>query len=161
MQKIIEAQENECVGNEVSEEEAKELMRMQGCNESYIEKVFTPRENKLSYLGVEEGTVFYQFYTKIGYIPNGQGEPLHSLDEIIGEKESQFHENDYPGIYDRFLQISSIEGEGSYFYEIDTEIVYDADWGEEDAMMSGKLEKKWPSFYAFLEWYYLGESSNA
>ena len=159
--KIIEEQEREETGNEVSEEEAKALMRKQGCNEAYIEKVFTPPEKKLEYLGVAKGCTFYEFYTSIGYVPMGQGEELHSLDEIVNEKESQFHEDENPGIYDRFLQISSIEGEGSYFYEIASGIVYDTDWGEEESMMKGTLEKKWPSFYGFLEWYYSDDGENA
>jgi len=156
--KIIDEQKNESVGKEISEEEAKSLMRKQGLNESYIEKAFTPAEKKLESLGVAKNTTFYEFHTNIGYIPIGQGEELHSLDEIIDEKESQFHEDDYPGIYDRFLQLSSIEGEGSYFYELSTGIVYDTDWGEENSMMDGTLKKKWVNFYDFLEWYYSADN---
>ncbi len=154
VQKIIAKQETEESENHISQEETKALLRKQGCSEAYIEKVFTPPENKLEYLGVAEGCAFYEFYTNIGFIPMGQGDELHSLDEIINEKESQFHEDEYPGIYDRFLQISSIEGEGSYFYDIELGLVYDANWGEENSMIEGTLEKKWPGFYEFLEWYY-------
>jgi hypothetical protein len=158
--KIIEEQERNPIGREVSEDEAKALMRKQGLNEEYIKKTFIKPEVKLKELGIEEGTTFYEFYTNLGFIPIGQGEEIHTLDDIIDEKESQFHEEDYPGIYDRFLQISSIEGEGSYFYEIATEIVYDTNWGEEEAMMLGTLENNWPNFYSFLEWYYSPEGKN-
>ena len=155
--KIIEQQKVEKSGKEISEEEAKDLMRKQGCSEEYIEKTFKSAESKLASLGVPEDSSLYEFYTNIGFIPLGQGEELNTLDGIIEHKESGFHEEENPGIYDRFLQLSSIEGEGSYFYEIETGIVYDADWGEEESMMQGTLAKKWPNFYSFLEWYYSPE----
>ena len=155
--KIIEQQKVKESGKEISEEEAKELMRKQDCSEEYIEKTFKSTESKLASLGVPEDSTLYEFYTNIGFIPLGQGEELNTLDGIIEHKESEFHEEEYPGIYERFLQLSSIEGEGSYFYEIETGIVYDADWGEEEAMTQGTLEKKWSSFYSFLEWYYSPE----
>jgi len=158
--KILEQEETNNTGKVVSEDEAKETMRKQGCSEEYITKVFTSPEKKLKDLGISEETTFYEFYTNIGFIPIGQGEELHTLDEIVNEKESQFHEDEYPGIYDRFLQISSIEGEGSYFYEIATDIVYDTHWGEEESMMTGTLNSKWPDFYSFLEWYFSEEENN-
>ena len=99
--------------------------------------------------------------TTYRYFPLGRGEELHSIDQIIDEKGSEFHEDENPGIYDRFLQISSIEGEGSYFYEIATDIVYDTDWGKEESMMMGKLEKKWDSFLDFINWYYLSNERSA
>jgi hypothetical protein len=52
------------------------------------------------------------------------------------------------------LQISSIEGEGSYFYDKKTDAVYDVDWGDMDDFMAGRLKPIFTSFYDFLEWYY-------
>jgi hypothetical protein len=55
------------------------------------------------------------------------------------------------------LQISSIEGEGSYFYDKKTDAVYDVDWGDMDDFMAGRLKPIFTSFYDFLEWYYSEE----
>jgi hypothetical protein len=137
-----------------SKDEERAILLKQGCSETYIRKTLRDSNEKLADLGVPKVSDFYEFYSRTRFMPVGEGEELNTLDGIIEHKESGFHEEDCPGIYDRFLQLSSIEGEGSYFYEIETGIVYDADWGEEKAMMLGTLEKKWPSFYAFLEWYY-------
>ncbi len=143
-----------------SKDEERSILLKQGCSEAYVKETLREPSEKLEELGVSKGNTFYEFYTWAYFIPIGQGEELNTLDGIIEHKESQFHEDDYPGIYDRFLQLSSIEGEGSYFYEIATDIVYDANWGEEEAMMSGILDKKWPSFYSFLEWYYSPEKDD-
>lgn len=140
-----------------SKDEEKSILLKQGCSKAYVKETLREPSEKLAELGVSKGTTFYDFYSRAYFIPIGQGEELNTLDGIIEHKESQFHEDDYPEIYDRFLQLSSIEGEGSYFYEIATDTVYDANWGEEEAMMSGTLDKKWPSFYSFLEWYYSPE----
>lgn len=140
-----------------SKDEERAILLNQGCSEDYIRKTLRDPSEKLAELGVTKGSTFYEFYSRARFVPIGNGEELNTLDGIIEHKESGFHEDDYPGIYDRFLQLSSIEGEGSYFYELETGIVYDTDWGEEEAMIQGTLEKKWPTFYAFLEWYYSPE----
>lgn len=98
---------------------------------------------------------FIYFYTNVTIPPIGNGDELHTLESIIEEKEEEYHEEECPGLYERFLQLSSIEGEGSYFFEIETGKVYDANWGEEHIMMEGTLSKCWKCFAAFLDWYYI------
>ena len=63
----------------------------------------------------------------------------------------------YPQIGKRYLQLSSIEGEYSYFYDKETDALYGVDWGEMDDFMAGKLKPLFTSFYDFLEWYYSEE----
>ena len=123
---------------------------------SYEDGIYIREQAKqaIKKMGIDSESIFAYIMTEYRNLPLGRGEELYSLDQIIDEKESQFHEDEYPGIYDRFLQLSSIEGEGSYFYEIATDIVYDTNWGDEECMMNGKLEKKWFSFLNFIEWYY-------
>lgn len=46
---------------------------------------------------------------------------------MIDEKESDYHEDEAFGFYDRFIRISSIEGSGSCFCEIAKAVVCDID----------------------------------
>jgi len=99
-------------------------------------------------------SAFIDFYSVVGFVPLGNGEELYTLDQIVEDAESGFHSDEYPEIGKRYLQISSIEGEGSYFYDKETDAVYDVHWGEEEDMISGRKEPWFHSFYDFLEWYY-------
>ncbi len=92
---------------------------------------------------------------------NGKGDELYGLDEIIENYKKPFYLwEQYPEIGKRYLQISSIEGEGSYFYDKETDYLYGVDWGEMDDFMVGKLKPLFTSFYDFLEWYYSEEEEN-
>ncbi len=98
-------------------------------------------------------SAFVDFYSfVIG--PSGNGGQLFDLEQIVEDYQNPFWIEQYPNLTERYLQISSIEGEGSYFYDKDTDAVYDVDWGEMDDFVAGNLEPKWKSFYDFLEWYY-------
>ena len=105
-------------------------------------------------LGIKNvNSSFVDFYSfVIG--PTGKGEPLYDLEQIIKDYENPFWKEQYPNITDNYLQISSIEGQGSYFYDKETDAVYDVDWSQMDDFMAGKLEPMFNSFYDFLEWYY-------
>ena len=109
----------------------------------------------LETLGINPKTSFYDFYARFkGVFDSAKGEEIYALDEIIEEAESGFHSIEYPEIGKRYLQITSIEGEGSYFYDKETDAVYNVNWGEEADMISGKKKPWFTSFYDFLEWYY-------
>jgi hypothetical protein len=106
-------------------------------------------------MGVKKNTAFYEFF--INYAEesfNEEADLLYGLDEIYEDYKNPFWADKYPNITDRYLQISSIEGEHSYFYDKETDAVYSVDWGEMDDLIAGKLEPQWKSFYDFLEWYY-------
>lgn len=111
-------------------------------------------QRDLDNLGINKTTAFFEFYSEIGFPPKGKGEELYTLDQIIENMERVFPSGEYPEIGKRYLQLTSIEGEGSYFYDKETDSVYDVDWGEEADMVSGKKEPWFNSFYDFLEWYY-------
>ncbi len=109
-------------------------------------------------------SAFVEFYSfaigGCGY----QGEELFTLEQILEHYKSQswlnlFPEDKllkqkYPFAGKRYIQISSIEGAGSYFYDKQTDCVYDVNWGDEEAMIIGELQPWFTSFYDFLEWYY-------
>ena len=132
----------------------------QGYSKKYLdEMIFTKNEaiEALKALGINANTSFYEFYCRFkGVFDSTKGDELYTLDQIIEDAKSGFHSDKYPEIGKRYLQITSIEGEGSYFYDKETDAVYDVNWGEEADMISGKKEPWFNSFYDFLEWYYAG-----
>lgn len=130
------------------------------CNEQSLKNyIITSNEAKkvLDELGIKKNTVFYEFYsTYIGTDSSKQEDAdlMYDLDEIYEDYQAPFWADKYPGIQNRYLQFSSIEGEWSYFYNKEADAVYGVDWSEMDDLMAGKLKPKWKSFYDFLEWYY-------
>lgn len=127
---------------------------------SYIyELIITINEaNKvLDKMNINKNTAFYEFYnTYIGIDSSEQEDAdlMYSLDEIYENYKQPFWSDKYPNIQKKYLRISSIEGQGSYFYDKETDAVYDVDWSQMDDLMAGKLEPLFNSFYDFLEWYY-------
>lgn len=142
-------------------DEMKKKMLEQGVySEEEINSLFDEESNQqevinvFTNLGINTATSFSEFYKEIGFPPVGKGEELYTLDQIVENAESGFHSDEHPEVGKRYLRISSIEGEGSYFYDKETDAVYDVNWGEEADMISGKKEPWFNSFYDFLEWYY-------
>ena len=124
----------------------------------YVKSIIWTQEQakeKLNELGVKPNSTFFELYLNSFYDPdNIKLDQLYGLSEIYEDYKNPFWADKYPNITDRYLQISSIEGEHSYFYDKETDAVYSVDWGEMDDFMAGKLEPQWKSFYDFLEWYY-------
>jgi len=117
--------------------------------------------NTLRKLGIKEDTIFYEFYLNFGDEASAYRiELLYSLGEIIENHKTPFWGDKYPGIEKRYLILSSIEGEYSYFYDKETDALYGVDWGEMDDFMAGKLDPLFTSFYDFLEWYYSEEDED-
>ncbi|WP_148626050.1 hypothetical protein [Aliarcobacter cryaerophilus] len=123
------------------------------------------RERTLKNMGVNEDTAFFDYCIGIFDYPKvWKGEELYGFVQILENYQSQnwlnlFPERvalkeKYPNAGERYLQFTSIEGEGSYFYDKETDYVYNVDWGQEEDMITGKLKPWFTSFYDFLEWYY-------
>jgi len=118
----------------------------------------------LDNMGVDKNSSFYEYYTDGFDIPqNYHGDELLGLQEIVDRyNDPSFWWDDvdedikekYPDVKTRYIQFSNEEGGGSYFYDKKTDKVYDVTWGEEEAMITGKLKPMFDSFYDFLEWYY-------
>ena len=104
----------------------------------------------LEKLEIRTDSIFYEFYLTF----RSTGEELYELNDILEDYKNPFWQEQYPNIQDRYLRISSIEGEHSYFYDKETDAVYSVDWNQMDDLLSGKLKPQWKSFYDFLEWYY-------
>ncbi len=110
----------------------------------------------LDKMRIKKDTTFYNYY--LNFLPSGahfrgDSDLLYDLDEIYEDYKQPFWSR-YKEIGERYLQLSSIEGEWSYFYDKETDAVYGVDWSEMDDFINGKLEPLFNSFYDFLEWYY-------
>jgi len=119
--------------------------------------IFATDKHKAFYsknLGIKKiDSAFINYYSVVGFPPIGQGEELYTLNDILEAKEEE--DEELPSeIGSRYLRFTSIEGEGSYYYDVETDAVYDVNWGEEQVMVSGDKEPWFTSFYDFLEWYY-------
>jgi len=108
----------------------------------------------LNQIGIEEDKTFYKFYLHSSEELDSYRENIYGLSQIVEDYEESFWEDRYPQIGERYLQMSSIEGEWSYFYDKETDAVYGVDWNEMDDFVAGKLKPLFTSFYDFLEWYY-------
>jgi len=108
----------------------------------------------LSRLKVSEDELFWQVMLTYRRFPLGIGGELLDLDEILQRSMQSTWSADYPDFPERFLELSSGEGEGSYLYERSTGFVFDIGWNAMDDLIAGKLTPKWTDYAAFLESYY-------
>lgn len=110
----------------------------------------------LAALGVSGESLFYQVYQQVNFLPKGCGGEINTLDQILRCHSDSFWEDEYPGFSKKYLELSSIEGEGSFFYETLTDSVYDVCWNDMDDFVVGSVEARWKKFSDFLEWRYSG-----
>ena len=99
-------------------------------------------------------SAFVDFYSIVAFVPLGKGKELYGLEDIISTNELDDILEGSRLERVRFLQFTSSEGEGSYYYDVDTDAVFNVGWGEEDQMISGAATAWFESFYDFLNWYY-------
>ncbi len=112
-------------------------------------------EDNLAIKNLDSAFVDYYSFAVGGCGSNSKADCLFTLQQVIESAKNPFHRK-YSQIGKRYLQLSSIEGEYSYFYDNETDYLYGIDWSEmEDFFVKGKLKAPlFTSFYDFLEWYY-------
>lgn len=54
---------------------------------------------------------------------------------------------------ERYICITSCQGEGAYLYDITSGEVQDFDLAQRADFLKGIVPNSWPSFFAFLDWY--------
>jgi len=143
----------------------KEQLKKLGNKNKYINSLFLSQEKTskaLEKIGISRNTSFCEFYLNGFDSPNIlHGEELLSLEQIVKYYNEPYMleelKEKYPEASKRFIQFTSIEGGGSYFYDNQTDAVYDVTWGQEEDMINGILDPWFTSFYDFLEWYYSDE----
>jgi hypothetical protein len=127
--------------------------------DDYINSIIFTQEDAvkaLNDLHIKENTTFFKYYLQTYDEPDiYHGDLIYGLSEVLENAKNPFHSK-YPEIGKRYLQLSSIEGEYSYFYDKETDYLYGIDWSEmDDFFVKRKLkEPLFKSFYDFLGWYY-------
>lgn len=79
---------------------------------------------------------------------------IFGLSEIRDDFRSPFWGEKYNKITDRFLLLSSVEGEYSYFYDKINDCIFGVDWKEMDDFINGKLSPLFNTSFDFLDWYF-------
>ena len=105
-----------------------------------------------SELGViDPSSSFISYYSVVAIPPVGNGPELYTLEQIV-EYENDGEEPKEIG--SGYLRISSQEGGGGLIYNVNTDAVFDVEWGQEEDMIEGRLQPKYQSFCDFLLKYY-------
>ena len=107
-------------------------------------------------LGVRNKESAFSYFYSIVAIPIiGDGPELLPLESIMENSEHNLSDSDIPAaIGKRYLRITSFEGGGGFYFDTETDEVFDVDWGSESDLVNRKLNPKATSFYEFLEQYY-------
>ncbi len=108
----------------------------------------------LAKLKIDSSSDFYLAMKWFRGFPLGKGGELHTLDQILESVKRAYWDDEYPGFSNKFLELSSIEGESSYFYERESGNVYDVNWKDMGSLLAGKIKPQWRDFGTFLDWYY-------
>lgn len=101
----------------------------------------------------DPNSAFISFYTIVAFPPAGNGAELLPL-ELIIENAVRDTEDLPKRVGKRFIRLTSFEGEGAYYFDVESDKVYDARWGEESDMVEGHLKAFAASFFSFLQSYY-------
>ena len=109
-------------------------------------------EQKLNNLNINPKSSFFKYLMDNGGFDNDNPEldEVYDIDEIYDNNiNGNYWSDQFPKIEKSYLMISSIEGEGSYFYSIKEDAVYDVSWNEMKVLVEGKLDPRWVSFTDF------------
>jgi len=135
--------------------------------ERYIDTLFgeTKRVDRASAiamlhdLGVPLDSEFSEFYIKYKTSCLITPKPLSELLDITGlalpaiPDQTEYVYDRYE-ISEKYLALTSDEGEGMYLYNKDDRGVYDLYVRDIDEFIEGKTPARWSSFYEFLMWYF-------
>ena len=95
----------------------------------------------------------YSFYVG-GCGPCELAPSLYTLEEVLESYKLPLWAKDYPGFEKRYLQLSSIEGDHSLFFDKNTDYVFGVESGEIGRLVAGEIAPKFKSFDGFLLWYF-------
>jgi hypothetical protein len=112
----------------------------------------------LNEVGIRVDTSLYHFYLNGFELPNcSRSEELFGLAEVLHDYRDSFWGDRYDGFQERYLLLSSIEGEYSYFYDKVEDQVYGVGWESMKEFVQGSVAPLFSSSYQFLSWYYSEE----
>lgn len=104
------------------------------------------------------GTEFSDFYLKYqgGFISPRSVAELLDIEGPIDPNipvQTAYAQDRY-GLPQKYLALTSDESEGMYVYNKEDQAVYDMDFGNLKDLLDGGLPARWPTFNAFLSWYF-------
>ena len=113
------------------------------------------RDTLRKHLGVIPAeSAFIDFYCVVAFPPVGNGPELYTIEHILalmGVKGPELVKRNC------YICFSAIESGFSYFYNRETDEVFDCARGDEGRLVNGDLSvgATFSTFHKFLEWYYL------
>ena len=129
--------------------------------DDYVNSIIWTAEDAkgvLGDLGIQSTSALYSFYQNAFELPQAyRNEELFGLSQIRDDFNKPFWGDKYKNIQDKFLLISSTEGEHSYFYDKNADSVYGVGWEKMDELLDGTLDPLFSSFFDFFIWYFTGE----
>lgn len=112
---------------------------------------------EMNALGVNAQSEAYCFFSK--YVPAAAVYDAHCYEELVDpcsptpqmREVTEFVRETY-GVGERFICLTSAEGEGFYLLDVVRGGVYDVDVPVSRELNEGDVEPTWPSFFAFMDW---------
>lgn len=90
-------------------------------------------------------------------------EPVEELVDVAGDDGQSASESavvivtrfvhDCWGVPERYICFSSVEAEGGFFLDRESNQVFDVSLEQVPKLASGELQPRWAGFYEFLAWY--------
>jgi hypothetical protein len=132
-----------------------ELLKRQPAAQGRADVLVVQRE--LAALGVDTGSEvaeFFESYRAVNIHSRHTSEQL--MDPAFPSPQlaaaTQFVQEVYQ-VDERFLCITSAEGEGFYLYDLRSGVVFDVAVAQLEDLESGKLTPRWSTFFDMLRWY--------
>jgi hypothetical protein len=99
---------------------------------------------------------FAQFYLEFGgpFIGPRPVPELYDLVDRGGIMDAREYFQDRYALGAEYLALTSDEAEGAFVYNAENGAVYDFELGQGDRFRRGEAAPRWPTFAAFLEWYF-------
>jgi hypothetical protein len=118
-------------------------------------------EAAIASLGIPIGSEFAEFfraYRITSYRSPVSYEELSDVAEPTTqiEEATQFVRETWQ-LPERYVCLTSCEGEGAYLYDRSNGSVHDFSLAHRDAFLSGEPKAQWRGFHAFMTWYLGGE----
>jgi hypothetical protein len=116
-----------------------------------------PYRRALSKLGIDQNTEIFEFMSTIvagNCFSQHSGEQLRAVLNSIGEIDPgvEFANVNWK-IPPRYFPLTSLEGEGGFFYDKETKKVVDVELAHIDEFMSGDVKIVGETFFDFIRWF--------
>jgi hypothetical protein len=112
---------------------------------------------ELQALGIRDGSQFAEFFRRFKVSAVSSGSSHEELMDLASPTPQIRNATEFArevhGVSDRFVALTSGEGEGFYLYDTDTEAVYDISVKDVKDLVAGRVPPRWSDFFGFLRWF--------